>query len=136
MSTTWLSSPSISSASLTRLTCSRNSSTLSASSARADQLGQVLEPALGLDRALLLQLDEVAGAVEQRLQQRRRLVVGGQVGDAVEQLEERGDALHRRAADAGVVGAAERVDEAEAVAGRVGVELADAASRRCPAWAC
>ena len=100
---------------------------LSASSARADQLGQVLEPALGLDGALLLELDEVARAVEQRLEQRRRLVGLGQLGDRVEQLEERGDPLHGGAAHAGVGGVAERVHEADAAAGRVGVELADGA---------
>ena len=36
----------------------------------ADQLGQVLEPALGLDRVLGLELGDVAAAVEQRLEHR------------------------------------------------------------------
>ena len=54
------SSSSRSSVSATRLICSRNSSTVSTSLRRADQLGQVLEPALGLDRALGLELGEVA----------------------------------------------------------------------------
>ena len=69
---------------------------------------------------------EVGRAVEQRLEQRRRLVLGGQVGHAVDELEVAGDALHRRAGDAGVVGLAQRVGERQPAAGRVGVELADA----------
>ena len=99
---------------------------LSASSRRADQLREVLEPTLRLDGALLLELDEVARAVEQRLQQRRRLVVGGEVGHPVDQLEVAGDPLHRGAGDAGVVGAPEGVRERQAPTRRVGVELADA----------
>ena len=96
MSMTWLSSPSISSWSLTRLTCSRKSSIALRILGRADQLGQVLQPALGLDAPLGLELVEVAGALEQRLQQRCRLVVGDEVADRVEQLEEPGDPLDGR----------------------------------------
>ena len=78
-------------------TCSRNSSTVSNSRGRADELGQVLEPALGLDRVLGLELGDVA-----RLRSSSASSSGaGPVVDAssrsvVEQLEERRDALHRR----------------------------------------
>ena len=69
----------------------------------ADELGQVLEPALGLDGALVAELVEVAAGLEEVLEQRAGTVVD-RAGGAVEQLDERGDAVGGAARDAGLVG--------------------------------
>ena len=83
-----------SSVSATSDTCSRNSSTRVNSMRRADQLVEVLQPAVRLDGVLGLELVAVAGALERCLQQLGRpdRVVGEALGERVEQRDERGDA--------------------------------------------
>ena len=67
----------------------------------ADQLGQVLEPALGLDGVLGLQLGEVAAALEHRLEHGAG-PVGRRLGEVVEQREELVDAADGPPGDAGL----------------------------------
>ena len=126
MSTTDVSSaPSgSSSVSATSDTCSRNSFTSSNSRADADELGEVLEPAFGFDRVLGLEVGDVARAIEDGFEHRRR-TVGHHLGEIVEQVEELGDAFDRSTADAGRLGSAQRFDERAAVGGRPRVEPAD-----------
>ena len=104
---------------------------------RPDELVEVLQPPVGLDRVLGLQLGEVAGPFERRLQQFRRArpLVGEAVGERVEQGHERVDAAQRRTADAGLVGAAQGIDEPAAPSSRRSDRACRRWCRRCPAWA-
>ena len=95
---------------------------------RADQLVEVLQPTVGFDGVLGLQLAAVAGALESGLQQFRRADVG--VGEAIVERVEEGhegdDPALRRAGDPGFVGVAQRIDEAAPGRRRITVELVDA----------
>ena len=63
---------------------------------RADELAEVLDAAVRLDRVLRLELGEVAGVVERRLQHvgRTLRLVGGEPAEPIDQLDERRDAAH------------------------------------------
>ena len=117
--------------SATRLTCSRNSSTVSNSAAAPMQLGQVLEPALGLDGVLGLELGDVAAPVEQRLEHRAG---PSSSRSAAVSITCRNASMPRwaRPLTPGVVGPAQRLGEREAVARGVGVEPADGAVAHAP----
>ena len=94
--------------SATRPTCSRKSSTVSNSRAEPDQLGQVLQPALGLDRVLGLELGDVAGAVESASSSGAGPV--GHLSAAPSSSARKAvDALDRPAGDAGLGGPAQRL---------------------------
>ena len=84
---------------------------------RPDQLAEVLDPPVGLDRVLGFELGEVAGLVDRRLQQ----VAGPDAlgpdhrAEPVEQVDERGDAALGRPGDAGLLGPAQRLEERHAL---------------------
>ena len=83
---------------------------------RSDQLAEVLDPAVGLDRVLGLELGEVPGArrsrpaAGRRGRRRRHRPSSARV---VEQVDERGDAAAGRPGDAGLLGAAHRLEEGD-----------------------
>ena len=102
---------------------------------RADQLAEVLDPPGRLDRVLGLQLGEVARSRRAPPAAGRRAdvrhVVASASADAIvpsssSSVTNDVDAAHGRAGDPGVVGAAQRLEEADALGGGERVELGDA----------
>ena len=74
------------------------------------QFSKVLEPSVGLDRMLGLQLIQVAGPGQCRLEDSRR-PVADETDEAPVQIQERADSRNRTARDAGLGAPAERLHE-------------------------
>ena len=94
----------------------------------ADQLAQVLEPALGLEPAVAgfdvgVEHGPVAGAFQDRLEHPRGAVIEV-ASEVVDQLEERLDALGRPRGHARFVPAPQGVDEPDSVAAREALQTA------------
>ena len=94
----------------------------------SDELAQVLDASVRLDRVLGLELAEVPGLLDRGLQEvaGTDAVGAGELAESVEQTDEGGDAAHGWAGDAGLVGAAHGVDERDRLGGRERIELGDA----------
>ncbi len=88
----------------------------------ADQLLEVLDAALGLDRTLVFELGDVAGVSQDGLEGRGRTLVELE-DEALMELEERRDPPDRRAGHASVVGSLERLEERVAVQLGEGIDL-------------